>query len=187
MSHFRPWLMLVLLVGIPGIGHAAEQVESPIYLSWAKYKPGTEISVRSTTVQLGKTIETVSKSRLVSVDANKVVIETVFTSNGTGATVENPPQTFEYKRWFLLLPGVRKEDIGRPEGKKENQGEETLNLADRAFKTVWFQIRSTTEAGEAITKVWMCDEVPGKLVKSVTKVPVADKITTLELVELKMR
>jgi hypothetical protein len=161
----------------------AEEVESPIYRSWAKHEVGTVVKYRSVTSSKGRDVESIIAYRLTARDDKKVVVEMVVTSDATGKKVESDPQSFTTRRMFPLLPGVKKEDIGKPRGATES-GEETVELAGKAYKAQWYGSKGRTEAGESLTRTWMSDEVPGKLLKSVTDVPAADKKTTVELIEI---
>jgi len=162
----------------------ADEVESPIYRSWANFKVGTTITLRSVTGAKDREVQTTTTQRLTESNNERVVLEVVVTSDSTGQKVENRPQTYVYKRMFPLFPGVKKEDIGKPPG-SQDQGEETIELGGKKYKAQWYGSKGQTEAGPSISKTWMSDEVPGKLLKSITRVPAAGKTTTLELIEIK--
>jgi hypothetical protein len=186
--HRAPAAVIVLAVGA-AIAPAArsEEVEHPVYRSWARHKVGTTVTLREVTGQEGgtKTVETILRLRLSKLDGKAAVIEQVTESDATGERVKNPPQEFTYRRQFILLPGVRKEDVGRPVGALD-KGEEMLELAGKTYKAQWYDTKGKTEAGPSFTRAWYSDEVPGLLLKSTTRVPAAKKVTTMELVEIKV-
>ena len=171
-------IAVVLVTPAPGVG---ETVESPIYKSWARARVGTVVTVKSVTVMKGSTIEGTMRYKLVALGPDKATVEMTVSSRG----VENPPQTLEYRRDFPLFPGMKKEDIGKPVGATES-GLESMTLAGTEYKTQWYVTKGRTEAGESIARTWTAEEVPGMLLKSVIKVPAADKTTTLEVVEIKV-
>ena len=160
---------------------AAENVEGPIYKSWSKSKVGTSVTVKSVTVMKGQRVESTLRYTLLELTPAKAVVEMVVTSKG----VENRPQRLEHRRDFPLMAGMKKEDIGKPPADAE-QGEETINVAGKDYKAQWYDIKSRVEAGEAIARTWTTPEFPGMLLKSVLRVPAADKVTTLEVVEYKI-
>ncbi len=163
----------------------AEEVEHPIYRSWARHPVGTAVTHKSVTTTDGPTIVTTTTTTLVELSAAKAVLETTTISNATGDTVEGPPLRYNQKRMFPLFPGVKKEDIGKPSGAIA-KGEETLTLGGIAYQAEWFDSKGRTDAGETFTRTWMSDEVPGKLLKAVTRVPAAENTTTtVEMVEIK--
>ena len=165
-------------------GAAAEEVEHPAYKSWARHPVGTSVTLKSVTTTQGVTIVTARTTTLVKLTDEGAVLETVTTSDATGKEVEAPPQIYLQRRMFPLFAGVKKEDIGKPPG-SSTRGEETVKLAGKAYRATWFDSKGRVESGETFTRTWMSDEVPGRLLKAVTKVPDADNMTTVELVESK--
>ena len=59
------------------------------------------------------------------------------------------------------------------------------DIAGTTYTALWYESKGSTEAGPSVTRTWMTDEVPGKLLKAVTRVPAAGKTTTVELVEIR--
>ncbi len=161
-----------------------EEIESPLYKSWVRFPVGTTITTRAVTERDGHRAETTTTSQLIASTNDKVVIEAVSVSDATGQRIENPPQRFEYRRVFPLLPGVKKEDVGKPKGVIA-EGDETVEVAGKSYAAHWYDARGTTDAGPSITRTWMSEEVPGKLLKAITRVPKADKTATLKLVEIR--
>ena len=171
-------LMSILLTLAP-----SEDVESPIAKSWAGREVGTSITLRSVTESKGRQVSTTTVDRLVSVDDAKVILERSTTVEADGQTTELESTSLEYRRKFPLLPGVKPEEIGRPKGVVAS-GQETIEVAGEEYEADWYETEGTTEAGPSTTRSWISDEVPGKLLKSVTKVPAADKTTTITLIEI---
>lgn len=164
----------------------AQIVDSPQYLSWAHAGKGASITMRSTTVMgddLTPIISTMVYT-LTNLAPDKAIVEMVTETNQAGKTVTNPPQEFTIRRAFPLLPGIKKEDIGRPNDALE-KGDETLKLAGKEFKAQWYASKGKTDVGPSTTRTWMCDEVPGMLLKSITLVPKVKATITLELIEFK--
>ena len=83
--------MSVLVISLGAFGTAtAEEVEHPIYRSWARHPIGTTVTLRSVTTSGGHTIETTNKTMLVKLTDSTAVLETTMTSDGTGKVVEAP-------------------------------------------------------------------------------------------------
>lgn len=177
-------LSLAWLAAGPAASAPAQEVDHPAYKSWAAYKVGTQIVIRSVTEVKGNSVQTMIRTKLVAIDPAKLVLEEVKTSNATGTEVESAPQEYTVRRKFPLLPGVKPEDIGKPPGASV-QGKETIRVGDRSFEAVWFESKGNTEGGPSITRTWMSDEVPGRLVKAVVEVPKARRKTTQDLIEIK--
>lgn len=162
----------------------AEEVESPLFKSWARTKPGTSITLKMTTDSASGRIETKTRYTLAKLDREMAIVELVSTSGATGEAADESPQEIKIRRMFPVLPGVKKEEIGKPSGAIA-KGEETITIAGKEYKAQWYDTKGMTEAGESITRTWISDEVPGLVLKAVTRVPKIKKETTIELVELK--
>ena len=159
---------------------AAETVDGPVYKSWAKSKVGTAVTIKSVTVMKGVRVDSTLRYELVELTPEKAVVDTVVTTQG----VAGRPLRAEHRRAFPLLPGVKKEDIGKPPAGSE-QGLETLEVLGKDYETQWYVMKGRVEAGEVITRSWTNPDFPGMLLKSIIKVPAADKVTTLEVLEFK--
>jgi len=174
--------LLATLALAPDAG--AEEVINPIYKSWAGHKPGTTITMKTTTPTAQGRIEVTVRYKLIKLEPSKAVIESVTTSDTSGKAVESPPERFEIRRMFPLLPGVKKEQVGKPSGAVA-KGEETITLVGKEYKAQWYDTKGRTEAGESIARTWMAEDFPGMVLKEVTRVPSTNKVTTRELVEFK--
>jgi hypothetical protein len=113
------------------------------------------------------------------------ILEIRRASDATGRRVEVGPEIYEQRRKFPLFAGIKKEDIGKPLH-PTSQGDETLTLAGREFRAVWFENRTRGDGGlDWYTRTWMSEDVPGRLLKSVSHIPRAGTTITVELIELK--
>lgn len=162
----------------------AEEVEHPAYKSWARHPVGTSVTLRSVTTTQGVTNVTTNTTTLVKLTESEAVLETVMTSDATGRVVETPAQTYVQRRMFPLFAGVKKEDVGKPPG-SSTHGEETVKLAGKEYKATWFDSNGRVEAGATSSRTWLSEDVPGRLLKAVTRVPKADNVTTVELIGIK--
>jgi hypothetical protein len=73
--------------------------------------------------------------------------------------------------------------FGQPPAFAET-GEEAIETGGRTFKTRWHKSKASNEAGEVFVTTWTSDEVPGGLVKSITRTPGIGKTTTTVLVQV---
>ena len=180
MTSRQPWFFLLTIANLVAAA-AAEEVEHPTYRSWASQPLGTSVTLRSTTVNAKTTLTTTTTTTLLKIVPEKLILESRVVSDATGRLVEVAPTTFEQPRMFPLFGDVKKEDVGKPVG-AQTRGEEVLKLADREIKTIWFDSKGRGDAGETITRTWLSDEIPGRLVKAVTRIPRAGSTTTVELI-----
>lgn len=128
---------------------------------WKSFGVGASVRMKSTTRIEGKA-EVVGESKVTLVEktADKLVLETETTIR---------KETRKEKREILL-----KDKKGTATVKVLGQGDETLALDGKEMKCKWIESEvETTEGGyatKAVTKVWICEEIPGRLAKVVVKV-----------------
>ena len=179
-------LLMQSLIALVGVSTFAigQTFDNPQYTSWSRAGKGASITLRSTTLMGDdpKPVTSTMTYNLVTLTDDKAIIEMVTVTDQTGKTVKNDPQEIVIRRPFPLLPGVRKEDLGRPTDFTE-KGEGTLQVAGREYKSQWYSSKGRAEAGPTTTRTWISDEVPGMLLKSVTKIPKVKAVITLEVVE----
>jgi len=177
-------VILFPIVLLTAASAQSEGVESPIYRSWSKHKVGTVVVVREVTeARNGGRVTTTHRRTLRELDESRAVVEEVIETDSSGEAVKGEAQEHTIRRAFPLLPGVKKEEVGRPRGAL-GKGEEKLDAAGKTYETRWYDTKGQTEAGPSKTRSWYSDEVPGLLVKAVTEVPAAHKTTTLNVIEV---
>lgn len=163
-----------------------EQVENPMYATWARFAPGTTLRQRAVTkseTEPGESV-TVTTYRLIDRTEDRVTVEMkTTTTRYDGHVTDNPPQPYTYPKLVGLPPGVTKEEFGKPSIRGEH-GEETLTVAGRKLHTRWQKTTDRNEAGEVLVTTWTSAEVPTGLVRSESRTPGVGKRTTIELVEL---
>ncbi len=151
------------------------------YTRWAKFKPGTVIVVRTTTEKEGhpdKSVE-VATSTLISLTEEEAVVES--SQQGTrhdGLNLDTRPLKLPVKRYFYLQEETKPND-------SKGERMEQVTVAGKTYQARVVTGKSSCEAGEVATTVWASDDVPGGLLKSITRIPATGKKTTVELVELK--
>lgn len=160
-----------------------EKVEHPTYKLWAKFPVGTTVTQTTTTdtpKSEGKTVTTIVYKLLERTD-ELVVVERQATTEFHGGRVEkNPPATDRAVRWIPLPGGVRKDELG-PAG-----AEEEVTVLGKAYKARKTESKGSTDAGELTQTVWTSDDMPGGLVRAVSRVPKVDETTTIEVTALEI-
>lgn len=164
-----------------------EEAENPQYKTWARFPKGTVAVERTITETEGndaKTVTTVTY-KLLEVTPEHVELESqASTRRYDGHESNNPPNTYTVPRLLRLPPGMKKDDFGKPKGSE--QGEETVTVAGRAYKAKWYKGTDRNEAGEVFVQTWTSDDMPGGLVKSVTRTPAVKKLSTIEVIEIRI-
>src|SRR5262249_37651879 len=141
-----------------------------------------------TTSEFGKmTTESVMTTTLVEVGADKLVIETSSTVKANGMEFKAPPIKRDVEK-TITVPKVEKK-VDDPKTKpaiKMEEGTETIKIAGVEMKAKWIKSTFEAQGNKTEMKMWMSDDVPGNLLKSVTKTTGQfASITTTELVEFK--
>ena len=180
----RTMLSLTVLLIASAAGRA-DPVDNPAYKSWANFKPGTTITMKTENEFNKMKSEFVIVSKLVEVGKDKCVIEVETITKVMGMEFKAPamkqdvPKTYDVPK---PKDGETPAKVETPDITRE-EGKETLKIGAVEVKTTWMKYKGKTAAGEAEGQTWMSDDVPGGLVKSVTK---AGEVTSkTELIEIK--
>jgi hypothetical protein len=179
---------VVVLALVAGAARADETVPNPEYANWSKFKKGTSVTMKTITTGSGVTSEIRSTSTLVAVGADKVVVEYTSVTTVSGMELKLPVTTREIPKTIAKVKEVKK-DKDAPNTPKEvanEEGAETLKALGQEFKTKWRSNKVEVAGTTSVSKVWLCDDVPGMMVKMESTVTGAVASTTkMELVEFK--
>jgi hypothetical protein len=164
----------------------ARRAENPQYARWAKFRPGTTVVVREVTTTPTFTTDTTATYRLDELTDEIAVVSAGGEIKAPDGTVhDNPTIALRHARWIPLPEGKAAADVGKPEGTFA-EGEQTITVGGKEYKTRWYKSKGRVEAGETETQTWYSDAVPGGLVRSVHRIPASNKAITAELVEVKL-
>lgn len=182
--------LVSLAATVLAVGTAsAEDFPNPEFASWSKFKKGTSITIKTTTVAAGMTSEITTTTTLVEVGADKLVLTESSVTKAAGMEFKTDPEKRDVPKTVKLPDGVKKPDpkakVEKPAGTFED-GTETLKVAGTEVKTKWYKSKVEIAGNKTESKIWMSDDVPGGTVKmeATTTGMVAATIKT-ELVEFK--
>src|SRR4051812_18180307 len=74
----------VALFALAATAAGQDKIDNPEYATWAKFKPGTSLTVKVTNTVAGNSSETVLTNTLVEVGADKLVLEGTATTKVGG-------------------------------------------------------------------------------------------------------
>jgi hypothetical protein len=159
-------LVIAAVLSSAGLGKADDLVENPEYTSWSKFKTGTSVSIKSTSLAAKKSIEVIITSKLIEVTPDKVVIETTSLLKDKAKDFSPPAEKREIPKLTPLPKGLSREDFAanKPRGTVE-EGDETLKLAGLEIKTKWYKYQADVEGTKLEGKLWVSREIPGLTVK----------------------
>lgn len=186
------WIGTVMMFAmVNGFASAQEKVENGEFKVWSKYKKGTSITLRTTSVAGGFASEMTMTTTLVEVGVDKLVVEGSTSSKVMGMEFKTPPIKREVPKTLSIPKGVKVPDMPSPTAKPEGvyeDGTETLKIAGVELKTKWYKYRSDTDGLKTAATMWVCEDVPGGLVKmESTTSGAAESSTKMELVEFKRK
>jgi hypothetical protein len=172
-----------------GAARADEMVPNPEFANWSKFKKGTSVTMKTTTTGSGVTSELRSTSTLIEVGAEKVVVEYTSVTMVNGMELKLPATTREIPKTIAKAKDARKDEKDDPNTPKEvasEEGTETLKVLGQEFKTKWRSNKVKVAGTTSDSKVWLCDDVPGMMVKMESTVTGAVASTLkMELIEFK--
>lgn len=143
---------------------------SAFYTSWSKFKPGTMVTMKVVTGDKAKPDEFHGTLKLTEGDqkGGKLVLESEFTR-----TVDGKEEKVRSTKGELGEsdngPGMPPLDpkTHKPAVKYDNEGTEKLKIGGTEYECKWYQKKEKLPSGlVADVKVWLCDQVPGLLVRS---------------------
>ena len=176
---------VILLCACAAHGLATDDrtVNNPVYTNWSGFPVGTMARYEQTT-RAGTFEEVrVLTYELKEKSAEKLTVEiTTFVAKDGEESATSRTQTA--KRYFRLPEGTSKEEFGSRKNALSG-GAETVELIDRKFDTKWIVSQVKVEAGTTESRIWCCPDVPGGLVKSVSKTPATSSVTTVTLMEIR--
>lgn len=158
----------------------AEDAPNPVYASWAKFKPGTSVTLK-TTSRLGElNKEATVTMTLVEVGADKLVTEVTFAGKLYGIEGASEPTRTDVPRTAAAAKGDATNL--RPDGTFE-EGTETLTIGVNKVKTTWYKFKSEADGAKTEGTVWVSNDVPVPVVKQ-TLTTTSGKFRTTHTTEL---
>jgi hypothetical protein len=141
-----------------------KQVESPVYKNWAKFKSGTYVTVIATTEAEGKKTEQKMWYTLMVLGDDTLTVENE-TAQPENVKFKLPPTKLEYAKMVEATDKTEASiKAGKPGGVTD-EGTETLKVGDKEYKCTWYKFRINTLSGPVSNQLWVCDDVPGRMVK----------------------
>jgi hypothetical protein len=158
-----------------------KKIDNPEYTSWAKFKPGTTTKMKMATEVGGSKSESAITSKLVEVAADKLVLEVETETTVMGQSFKAPATKRDVPKQLSVGTAPATPTPAPTSALSTEEGAETLKLAGIEVKTKWRKYTTTAGGNETVGQVWMSDDVPNGVVKSVTTS--AAFSSTMELVE----
>ena len=188
VAFLRRVLPLVVLVAATPLASAEEQVANPYYKLWSKSKPGATVVLKETTKLSGAAAASAPDGtdvkivtyKLTELNDNKAVVETRVIQEEDFGYVESAPTRHIYP---AKMKKSALEDLIAETGAKGVAA--TLKVGDKELKVLAISGTMKKKGGEEVDfKTWLCDEVPGGIVKRVRTSKVNGEVVAVTTVEV---
>lgn len=177
-------IALAAVLVVPGTAAAQETMDNSEFTSWSKFKKGTSVTLKMITEAGKVSFETTITTTLVEHGADKLVLETESVSKIDGKEFKAPAMKRDVPK-TVTVPKVPKVDK-KVEQPKPEEGTETLKVAGTEVKTKWYKYTFEGKGTKTESQIWSSDEVPGGMVKTVTKSTGAStSSSTMEVIAFK--
>ena len=174
----------VLMTAAFAAAQDKKKLDNPEFAVWAKQKVGTTVVMKMVSSTAGVKSETTMSTKLLELKDDKAVVETETVSKINGMEFKAPGQKRDVPKTVEVpaTAGGDKAAAVKPPGTVE-EGTETLKVGGTEYKCKWYKTKTEIMGIKSEGQVWMCEDVPGMMVKMVSKADKAE--TTMELVEIK--
>ena len=143
---------------------------------WGSFKKGSSARLKTVTDTAGTKSEMTMTHTLVDLTADEAVVETEMAMTGFTNKSTN--------KYPLKAPEGGK----AADGPKPKTGSEEIEVAGKKLKCAWTEIETETSGINTTAKSWMCEDVPGHLVRSISKsTGAATMLSTTGLVEFAVK
>jgi hypothetical protein len=179
---------MVVLVAAATQVSAQEQVANPYYKFWSKAKPGATVVLKETTKLSGAAAASAPEAtdvktvtyKLTELNDKRAVVETRVIQREDFGYVESAPTRHIYP---AKMSKEVLEDLIAETGAKGVAAK--LKAGDKELKVMAFAGTMKKKGGEEVDfKVWVCDEVPGGIVKRTRTTKVNGEVVAVTTVEL---
>ncbi len=158
-----------------------KKIDNPEYVQWSKYKSDSMTKLKMVNEFNKMKTESTVITTLKEVGADKLVLETEVITNLNGMEFKAPATKRDVAKTIEVDDKAADAiKAAKPEGTTE-EGTDTLKVGKDDVKTKWFKYKSKASGMEVDGQSWISDDVPGSIVKMVTKTSTFN--STMELVE----
>ena len=163
----HPFRLMGAVIALTLMGSAAmaqEMVDNPAYQSWAKFKPGTTVTLTNQSSVGGMSMKMDMVYKLAELTPQKAVVEmTMKMPEGDNATK------------MEIMAKMKKEDVKdvtmppNVKGEAKVLPDEDVKIGDKTYKCKVIEFTSEAEGMKTTGKSWTCPDMPGQLVKMESK------------------
>ena len=117
---------------------------------------------------------------------DKLVLDTSSMTKVNGMEIKSPVVKRDVPKTFTIPKVEKPKDDPKVEKPKTEEGTETLKVGGVEVKAKWYKVTQDVMGTKTNSQTWTSDDVPGGLVKMVTKTSgTVEGTITMEVVEFK--
>jgi hypothetical protein len=158
------WCLCVAFTLLGSSLACAEMIDNPQYKQWAKFKPGAWVKHKSEMAMGDQKTSQEMTTKLVSVTPEKAVVETTMVMVMGDQKMEMPAQKMD-----VPAKVEKKPEATATEKPQTKEGDETIDVGGKKYKCHWTETTMKMDAGTTVSKVWMCEDIPGNLARMESK------------------
>ena len=147
---------------LANIARADDQIDNPAYKSWAKFNKGTSVTYSTQATTMGNTSNITTTETLMDVTPDAVTVQMSLSMVVAGNTMNMPGQT-------QTIPAkiTKPADAAttQPVDASATTATEDVQAAGKTFSCKKTTATLNQNGMTATTTSWMCDDVPGSMVK----------------------
>ena len=152
----------------------AELVDNPNYKSWASHGVGTKVSYTQEMKMTGMNMKHEMTQTLLEVTPEQAVVEVSMIMDMGG-------QKHEQKSKMNIKSKVEAGQEYMPpntKGTVKEVGKETVAVDGKSYECKVLEMTSDSEQAKMTGKTWVCEKVPGNLVKNEMTITSPQEMTT---------
>jgi hypothetical protein len=192
----RGLLCLIILSVSVGFTSLADDDVNPVYQDWSAFKAGSFVTYTVKVDTAGMKTETEMSYTLKEVTADKVVLEIKTITEALGMKIEMPGELVEFPARGEGDDMMETEEMGPnvsevvANGTVVEEGvEEELEINGQKIMTVRSKVETEDAGSKVVVTAWLNDEIPGKVVRSITEVkgmmPVVSEMVVIDFHTIK--
>ncbi len=163
----RAMLVAGLLLTAASWAFAADTIDNPQYTSWAKFKVGTSVTLKTESDMGGMNSQMETTMTLLELTPDKAVVETKMSMNAAGHQMDMPARKMDIpakiEKPAPTLNGAT--PATEPAKVDAKQSTEEIDVAGKKIKCKVVEATTVTNGMTTKSKSWTSEEVPGGLVK----------------------
>jgi hypothetical protein len=157
-------ILVITLFACAGFARAEEMVANPQYTAWAKFKPGTMITMKMATTG-AQALNMQIVQTLKEVTPEKAAVDVATKMDMGGQTRDMPTQTVSVDAKVTKDKAAQAEMPPGMKGDVKQLADEDVTVGGKTYKAKVSEFSGEQQGMKVKGKAWRSDEVPGGVVK----------------------